>query len=89
MATLFVRHQVADYAAWRRVYDALGPTQKAGGVTAEAVYQAVDDPNNLTVTHEFATLHAAHAWAASPELRTAMHDAGVVGAPTIWFTSRA
>lgn len=89
MATLFVRHQVADYAAWRRVYDELAPTRNALGVTAAAVYQGVDNPNEITATHEFATIEAAQAFAGSPELRTAMHDAGVVGAPTIWFTSRA
>lgn len=89
MATLFVRHQVADYAAWRRVYDALGPTQKALGVTAEAVYRAADDANDLTVTHEFATLEAAQAFVDSAELRAAMHESGVVGAPTIWFADRA
>jgi hypothetical protein len=27
MATLFVRHPVADYAEWRRVYDSIGPMQ--------------------------------------------------------------
>ncbi len=89
MATLFVRHQVADYATWRRVYDALGPTQKAFGVTADSVYRSADDANDLTVTHEFATVDAAKAFAGSAELRTAMHDAGVDGAPTIWFTQRA
>jgi hypothetical protein len=89
MATMFVRHQVADYAAWRRIYDELAPTQKALGVTAKAVYQAAGDPNDVTVTHEFATIEAAQAFAGSTELRTAMHDAGVAGAPTIWFTNRA
>jgi len=89
MATLFVRHQVADYAAWRRVYDGFAPTQKTFGVTAEAVYQAVDNPNDVTVTHDFATLEAAQAFAGSAEMRAAMHDAGVQGAPTVWFTSRA
>lgn len=88
MATLFVRHQVADYPAWRRIYDGFEPTRKALGVTADAVYQAADDPNEITATHEFATLDAAQAFAGSSELRAAMHDAGVVGAPTIWFTQR-
>ena len=88
MATLFVRHKVADYAAWRRVYDGFAPTQKSLGVTAEAVYRAVDDPNDVTVTHEFATVEAAQAFAGSTEMRAAMHDAGVQGAPTVWFTSR-
>ena len=89
MTTLFVRHQVADYAHWRKVYDGLATTQQAMGVQDQAVYQAIDDPNDLTVRHEFATLEAAQAWAGSPELRSAMHDAGVAGAPTVWFTTRS
>ena len=89
MATLFVRHQVADYATWRRVYDAAKPKQDAAGVVAAAIYRSVDDPNELTVSHDFDTLEAARAWAASPELHAAMQSAGVVGAPTVWFANRA
>ena len=87
MATLFVRHQVADYAIWRRVYDAAKPTQEAAGVLAATIYRSVDNPNELTVSHDFDTLEAAHAWAASPELHAAMQSAGVVGAPTVWFAN--
>jgi hypothetical protein len=89
MTTLFVRHQVDDYATWRRVYDGFGPTQKKLGVESDTVYQAVDNPNDVTVTHEFASLEAAQAFAGSPDLRAAMHDAGVQGAPTVWFASRS
>ncbi len=89
MTTLFVRHTAADYAAWRQVYDAFQTKARMLGVQADAVYQAADNPNEITVTHDFATLEAAQAFAGSPELRRAMHDAGVVGAPTIWFAHRA
>jgi hypothetical protein len=89
MAMLFVRHTVADYAAWRRVFDNFAPTHEALGVTDKAVYQAADNANDITVTHEFATLEAAKAFAGSPELKAAMHDAGVTSAPTIWFATRA
>ncbi len=89
MTTLFVRHQAADYAAWRQVYDAFQPKARALGVQSDAVYQTAGDPNEITVTHDFATLESAQAFAASPELRSTMHDAGVVGAPTIWFAQRA
>lgn len=89
MTTLFVRHQVADYSKWRSVYDGIAPIQKAMGVQDQSVYQAIDNPNDITVTHEFATLDAAQTWAGSPELRSAMHDAGVQGAPTVWFTTRS
>jgi hypothetical protein len=88
LATLFVRHTVADYAAWRKIYDDFAPEQKAAGVSAQAVYQSTDNPNDVTVTHEFATLDAAKAFANNPKLKQAMQGAGVVGAPTIWFTKR-
>jgi len=89
MTTLFVRHQAADYAVWRQAYDAFQPKARTLGVQADTVYRATDNPNEITVTHDFATLEAAQAFAGSPELQGAMHDAGVVGAPTIWFAQRA
>jgi hypothetical protein len=89
MVTLFVRHAVEDYAAWRKAYDAFAPVQQANGVMAEAVYQAVDNPNDVTVTHEFATLEAAHAFGKMEELRKAMQAGGVVGTPTVWATRKA
>jgi hypothetical protein len=69
MTTLFVRHAVANYKAWRKVYDDFAPVQKAKGVTAQAVYQAADNPNDITVTHDFATDEAAHAFVNSEELK--------------------
>lgn len=89
MTTLFVRHDVADYAAWRVLYDRLDAQRTAMGVASDSVYRAADDPNNITVTHDFASLEAAHAFAASPELKDPMGRAGVVGAPDIWFTNPA
>ena len=88
MATMFVRHTVSNYHTWRKVYDDLAPVQKAKGVTAQAVYQAADNPNDITVTHEFATVEAAQTFAESDELKKAMQNAGVVGAPTIWFANK-
>ncbi len=88
MTTMFVRHTVQDYAAWRKVYDQFGTIQKAAGATAEAVYQAADNPNDITVTHEFDTLEAAKAFVKSDELKNAMKSAGVTGTPTIWFANR-
>jgi hypothetical protein len=88
MATMFVRHTISDYKAWRKAHDDFAPVQKAKGVMAQAVYQAADNPNDITVTHEFGSVEAAQAFAKSDELKKAMQRAGVVGAPTIWFTNR-
>ena len=88
MVTMFVRHTVEDYGKWRSTYDAFDSSRTALGVTAQSVYQAAENANDLTVTHDFASLEAAKAFAGSHELHEAMGAAGVVGAPTIWFTSR-
>ena len=89
MTTLFVRHVVSNYDAWRKAYDSVGPMQKKAGVIAEAVYRGTDNPNDVTVTHEFASAEAAAAFAGSEDLKKAMQSAGVIGAPTIWFASKA
>jgi hypothetical protein len=74
---LFVRHRVADYEAWRRVYDSVGDMQRQGGVTEEAVYCAEGDPNEVLVMHQFSSSQEAHSFMENPELRQGMADAGV------------
>jgi quinol monooxygenase YgiN len=85
MATLFVRHKVDDYAKWKRVYDDFASTRKELGVTGASVHRDPDDPNTLVVTHQFRNIKAARDFANSDELKSAMANAGVSGAPTIWF----
>jgi ABC-type sugar transport system substrate-binding protein len=84
---MFVHHEVADYGAWRKAYDGFAPTQKKMGVVFQAVYQSTEDPNDITVIHDFHSLKKAKAFAASPELKSAMEKAGVKGAPQIWYTT--
>jgi hypothetical protein len=77
MATTFVLHRVADYDAWRRVYDGVAELQRQGGVTADAVYRAEGDPENVLVMHRFASAEQAHAFFENADLRQALVDAGV------------
>jgi len=63
--------------------------QKQLGVTAQAVYRSAEDPNDVTVTHEFASLEAAQQLMANPELQADMKLAGVAGPPTVWYTNKA
>lgn len=88
MTRIFVRHNVADYDAWRRGYDAFDSKRRDMGATSHEVWCAVDDPRDVTVSHDFATPEAARAFADSPELREAMRNAGVEGQPTVWFVER-
>ena len=72
MTILFVRHHVANYEVWRRVYDSAGDMQRQRGVTAEAVYRAEDDPNDVLVMHQFNSSDEAHSFMGNPDLRQAM-----------------
>ena len=87
MVRMFVRHQVADYSAWRAAYDSIERERTDMGVTAHAVYQSVGDRNDVTASHDFDSRQAAETFAESPVLRDAMQRAGVQGTPEIWFTT--
>lgn len=86
---VFVQHKVKDYATWRKAYNAFDAMRKKMGVTAQSVYRIDGEPNNVMITHDFATMDKAKAFAGSMELKETMEKAGVDGAPTIWFTVKA
>jgi hypothetical protein len=82
-ATLLVRHEVEDYAAWRSVYESVdGLRQEHGCIDAEVLVNPVDK-NDVFAVHRFPTVEQAKAFAGSQELRDAMGRAGVKGAPRI------
>ncbi|MGA7270408.1 MAG: DUF1330 domain-containing protein [Acidimicrobiia bacterium] len=84
MTTMVVRHDVADYDSWRKVYEELEPLRNQHGVTAQRVLKETGgDGNTLLVIHEFPSADKAQAFAESDELAQAMHRAGVAGAPRI------
>ena len=89
MIRMFVRHDVSDYAKWRAVFDGFDQERSGMGVKAYAVYQAADNATDVTVTHDFDDLASAQAFAGAPRLKEIMGEAGVAGAPQVWFTSPA
>lgn len=82
-ATALVRHKVADYDAWRAVYNGLADVQRDGGVTAESVHRLVGDGDDVLVVHRFDTPGAAEAFFKNEELQQGMKAAGVEGPPRI------
>lgn len=89
MIRMFVRHPVKDYSKWRNAYDDFDSERTGMGVRGDAVHQAVDNPNDVTVWHDFESIEAARSFVDSDRLKEVMQEAGVAGAPTIWFTSVA
>jgi len=79
-ASTFVRHQVHDFATWKKVYDEVAPLRKEGGVIADSVHRDPDDPNTAIVYHQFADLSTAQEFFAAmngEELESVLKNAGV------------
>ncbi len=87
MVRMFVRHKVNDYAVWRKAYDDFDGERDGMGVKGHAVFQTADDPNDVTIWHDFDSVEAAQSFAASDRLREVMLAAGVASAPDIWYTN--
>jgi hypothetical protein len=72
-----VHHRVADYDAWKQVYDSVREVQREGGVRQQAVLRPADDPAMVVVVHTFDSPEAAKAFFDNPGLQDAMGRAGV------------
>jgi quinol monooxygenase YgiN len=84
-ATMFVKHRINDFKAWKLIYDGLGSVRKDNGVTEASVYRDPEDPGLVFVVHQFKDMNAATRFANSGELKSAMAKAGVDGPPEFWF----
>jgi hypothetical protein len=85
MALLVVQHKVHDYAAWRSAFDAHESSRTGASITNGRVYRRAEDPNDLVLLFDVADVAKARTWAAGEDLKTAMQNAGVLGAPMITF----
>jgi quinol monooxygenase YgiN len=72
-----VHHRVADFDAWKEVYDSFRETQREGGVREQAVLRSPDDPNSVVVVHTFDDAASAKTFFENPALRDAMGRGGV------------
>lgn len=79
MYVLAINQDVADYAAWKIVFDTFPPAK--GGAVFHRVNRMVDNDNNITVVAGFETTEAAQGFLKNPDLKAAMSEAGVQGAP--------
>lgn len=85
MAQLFVHHKVADYSAWRQVYDEMTALRTQFGSSGGVVMRTASDPNEIVILTHWPTVEKARAYAQSPELKEGMQRAGVISQPEVLF----
>jgi len=87
MITMTVRHKVADYKAWKPVYDQHDSVRKQFGCKSDAVFSNVQDPNDVLIVLKWENKDQAMNFGQSPSLRDAEERGGVVGAPEVSFAA--
>ena len=86
---IFIRHEVADYALWKKHYDDFSNYQKTHGVINEFVYQSTDNPNSITVIHDFNNIEEAKSFVISEEFKSFIFRSGVKGVYQISYTRQS
>ena len=84
-AALIVRHRVADFDSWKKVFDGMFDIRRSHGWISATVYRDAADPNVVTVVNRVKDLDGAKRYGASDALRAGMAKAGVLGPPDISF----
>lgn len=85
MATMMVKHRVANFESWKVVFDSMEPVRREHGWTGHEVYRDATDPNMVIIVNHMRDLEGAKRYGGSPALREAMAKGGVQGPPEITF----
>ena len=86
MARVVINHPVADYDAWRSVYDADAPRRGAAGITNLVVLRDTDDPNSIWLVGD-GDPDKVNEMLQDPELAAVMQEAGVTAPPQVFFAT--
>lgn len=85
MATMLVKHRVANFDKWKGVFDRLEGLREKHGFTGHSVHRDAADPNIVVIVNRVRDIAEAKNYGTSHELHDAMAEAGVQGAPEISF----
>ena len=83
MSKLVVELRIGDYAKWRSVFDKNKPLRDAAGFKNIRIYRNADDVSDVVLLGEISDMRKLRKALTTPELRTAMQKAGVVGQPMV------
>jgi len=85
MVNVLVHHEVADYPAWKAVFDAALDWRHKNGEQSARIFHTAGNLNDLTLLFEWESLEKARAFMASDDLKARMTTAGVKGPPRVEF----
>ena len=85
MIIVLIHHEVADYTAWKTIFDSNLDWRHKHGERSCRIFRSAGNVNDLTLFFEWDGLDSARAFLASDELKAKMASAGVKGPPQVDF----
>ncbi len=85
MVSLLVRHNVRDFAGWKKVFDSTGEMRKKAGALEMHVFRNCEKPNEVFVMGEWNSRKEAEAFLQDPMLKQKMMESGVTELPSIYL----
>jgi len=85
MSYVLIRHKVADFSIWKKVYDAHLPLRQNAGLKEDQRFRGANGSNEVVILFSTENLERAKEFAGSEELRLTMQKAGVIGRPDVSF----
>lgn len=85
MRSLLIRHKVADYDTWKRVFDDDSEMYRANGSESARVFRSDSDPCEIWLLMAWDDLARARLFTRSDDLLDLMERAGVTDRPDYWY----
>ena len=85
MKYMLVRHKVADFDVWKKVFDSHAEAQAEAGFTLDRIMRNTADPNEIFVLLNVSDPAAADAFVNSPQAEEGAELAGVLDQPDCWY----
>ena len=79
MKYLLCTHEVAEYDAWRRVFDSHAKAQREAGLHVLHVLRGRDNPNFVVMLFRVDDVEKARAFTETPSASEAGRESGVIG----------
>jgi quinol monooxygenase YgiN len=85
MQYVLIIHEVADYPAWKRMFDTAADIRRDAGDISYQVLSFQDDRNRIVHFSAWSSLHAAKRFFESPRLIKIRAEAGVMSPEFIYL----
>ena len=85
MIYLICRNRVADFDAWKKVFDSHAAAQRDAGLHVKHLWRSIDNIQDVIMLFEVHDLTKARAFVTSPKVPDAKRQSGVIGEPEMYF----